>query len=158
MILTPHFSSQVGSVESNSNSHSMYETFSSAVSSRFVREIGAGRIASSSPSSSVHGRTIQLDRSKPDKPDELATVSAGKSMQSRKDVSCPHHDSIPEAPAMTRRQGWGQTPMDRFLAEGPTEQSALFNRPDTGRLSTSRGCTCYDGMNYAIVMLSPFRK
>lgn len=32
--------------------------------------------------------------------------------------------------------------MDRFLAEGPAEQSALFIRSDTGELSTNKGCTC----------------
>ncbi|KAH7070195.1 hypothetical protein FB567DRAFT_633846 [Paraphoma chrysanthemicola] len=33
-------------------------------------------------------------------------------------------------------------PMDRFLAEGPNEQSALFIRDDNDQLSTTKGCTC----------------
>jgi hypothetical protein len=33
------------------------------------------------------------------------------------------------------------TPMKRFLAEGPAEQSALFVRSDTDQLSTTKGCT-----------------
>lgn len=33
-------------------------------------------------------------------------------------------------------------PVDRFLAERPHEQSALFVRADTGQLSTNKGCTC----------------
>lgn len=32
--------------------------------------------------------------------------------------------------------------MDRFLSEGPHEQYALFRRPDTGELSTYKGCLC----------------
>ncbi|KAH7384592.1 hypothetical protein BKA66DRAFT_584004 [Pyrenochaeta sp. MPI-SDFR-AT-0127] len=36
----------------------------------------------------------------------------------------------------------GLDPMDRFFAEGPGEQSALFVRSDTGELSTAKGCTC----------------
>lgn len=32
--------------------------------------------------------------------------------------------------------------MDRFLSEGVSEQSALFRRPDTGQLSTNKGCLC----------------
>jgi len=36
----------------------------------------------------------------------------------------------------------GVSPMERFLAEGPDEQSALFIRADTGKLSINKGCTC----------------
>ncbi|KAH7078073.1 hypothetical protein BKA63DRAFT_564618 [Paraphoma chrysanthemicola] len=36
-------------------------------------------------------------------------------------------------------------PMNRFLAEGPNEQSALYIRGDNGQLSTSKGCTCGNG-------------
>lgn len=32
--------------------------------------------------------------------------------------------------------------MERFLDEGPAEQSAIFNRPDKNMLSISKGCTC----------------
>ena len=32
--------------------------------------------------------------------------------------------------------------MDSFLLEGPADQSAIFNRPDNGMLSISKGCTC----------------
>ena len=38
--------------------------------------------------------------------------------------------------------GRGLDPMNRFLAEGPGEQHALFNRADTQEPSTFRGCTC----------------
>ena len=36
--------------------------------------------------------------------------------------------------------------MARFIAEGPTEQYALFNRPDNGKLSTWKGCNCQERM------------
>jgi hypothetical protein len=32
--------------------------------------------------------------------------------------------------------------MTRWLAEGPSDQSALFVRPDNGNLSTSKHCEC----------------
>lgn len=35
----------------------------------------------------------------------------------------------------------GLSPMDRYLAEGPSEQSSVIRRPDTGELSTQR-CRC----------------
>ena len=37
--------------------------------------------------------------------------------------------------------GSGLRPMDRYLAEGPSEQSSVISRPDTGELSTQR-CRC----------------
>ena len=37
--------------------------------------------------------------------------------------------------------GSGLRPMDRYLAEGPSEQSSVICRPDTGELSTQR-CRC----------------
>jgi hypothetical protein len=53
--------------------------------------------------------------------------------------ACPYHSRVP---MNTGGQPKGLSPMDRFLAEGPTEQSALFIRSDTGELSTNKGCTC----------------
>jgi hypothetical protein len=43
----------------------------------------------------------------------------------------------------------GMHPMDRFLAEGPTEQSALFIREDSGELSIKKDCTCADNAGKA---------
>jgi hypothetical protein len=34
------------------------------------------------------------------------------------------------------------TAMERFLAEGPAEQSAVFLREDSGEPSIAKGCTC----------------
>ncbi|OCK75362.1 hypothetical protein K432DRAFT_264778, partial [Lepidopterella palustris CBS 459.81] len=53
---------------------------------------------------------------------------------------CPYHDPILQ---MVQTAGpRGLDPMDRFLSEGVSEQSALFRRPDTGQLSTNKGCLC----------------
>jgi hypothetical protein len=54
--------------------------------------------------------------------------------------ACRHHTRV----LMMGPNGHGKDlkPMDRFLAEGPTEQSAVFIRSDTGELSTKKGCTC----------------
>ena len=42
-----------------------------------------------------------------------------------------------QSPAASR----GLRPMDRYLAEGPSEQSSMISRSDTGELSTQR-CRC----------------
>ncbi|KAF2490080.1 hypothetical protein BU16DRAFT_567176 [Lophium mytilinum] len=33
-------------------------------------------------------------------------------------------------------------PVTRWQSEGPSDQPALFSRPDNGELSTSKGCSC----------------
>ena len=57
---------------------------------------------------------------------------------------CPYHEPILQERPTDPRSGLGPGPMDRFLAEGPSEQHALFYRADTGELSTNRGCRCYN--------------
>jgi len=37
--------------------------------------------------------------------------------------------------------------MDRFMKEGPGQQYAVFVRPDTGKLSISKGCMCKEKRN-----------
>ncbi|PVH95957.1 hypothetical protein DM02DRAFT_659681 [Periconia macrospinosa] len=53
---------------------------------------------------------------------------------------CPYHTGVLSMKNDTELRGL--TPMQRFLAEGPTEQGALFILPDTGKLSIDKGCTC----------------
>ena len=57
-------------------------------------------------------------------------------------TSCPYHGPIVGMTYTHQHSGQGLNPMNRFLAEGPGEQNALFIRADTGEVSTSRGCTC----------------
>ena len=54
---------------------------------------------------------------------------------------CPSHGLLFHASPDARLQ-MGPSPMDRYLMEGPASQHALFVRPDTGKLSTMRACTC----------------
>ncbi|OCK88924.1 uncharacterized protein K441DRAFT_681505 [Cenococcum geophilum 1.58] len=54
--------------------------------------------------------------------------------------TCPYHTQVLRMTQSTSTQGL--SPMDRFLNEGPHEQYALFRRPDTGELSTYKGCLC----------------
>ncbi|KAF2027392.1 hypothetical protein EK21DRAFT_39469, partial [Setomelanomma holmii] len=61
--------------------------------------------------------------------------SSGKSSS-----ACEHHLRIIDMSSIEVKKDLD--PMERFLAEGPTEQSTLFIRWDTGELSTSKGCTC----------------
>ena len=57
---------------------------------------------------------------------------------------CPYHGPIVQGRLADPRSGQGPGPMDRYLAEGPSEQHAIFYRADTGELSTTRGCQCYE--------------
>ncbi|KAA6410817.1 MAG: hypothetical protein FRX48_05127 [Lasallia pustulata] len=57
---------------------------------------------------------------------------------------CPYHGPILQGRPADPRSGQGPSPMDRYLAEGPSEQHAMFYRADTGELSTNRGCRCYE--------------
>ncbi|ERF72009.1 hypothetical protein EPUS_09390 [Endocarpon pusillum Z07020] len=54
--------------------------------------------------------------------------------------SCPYHAPILRMDQAQDPQRQG--PLRRFLNEGVGEQAALFIRPDNGKLSTSRHCTC----------------
>jgi hypothetical protein len=54
---------------------------------------------------------------------------------------CPYHYPILHL-EHTPTSGYGQSPMDRFLTESPSEQSSLFRRPDTGKLTTWKECLC----------------
>lgn len=66
-------------------------------------------------------------------------------------VRCPFHGQI--APDCTRSSlaGGGLHPMDRYLAEGPLEQSAFFRRPDTGELSIHKRCRCNEIVHHSVV-------
>ena len=58
---------------------------------------------------------------------------------------CPYHASILQMLNSNNSSSQNLSPMDRFLKEGPHEQSAAFCRPDTGKLSISKGCKCGHG-------------
>ena len=57
--------------------------------------------------------------------------------------TCSYHAPILSMNLTQSSRGQGLGPMDRFMAEGSSEQSALFNRADTRKTSTWRECTCY---------------
>ncbi|CAN9286898.1 unnamed protein product [Alternaria alternata] len=58
---------------------------------------------------------------------------------------CPYHISVLSSASKTCARN--MNPMDRFLAEGPAEQSAMFIRHDNGEPSTKRNCTCQRAHN-----------
>lgn len=76
--------------------------------------------------------------------------------QMQQAYNCPYHGPILQGSVadlryeqerpVDPRYGRGPRPMDQYLAEGPSEQYALFYRADTGELSTYRGCRCYEMM------------
>jgi hypothetical protein len=57
-------------------------------------------------------------------------------------LGCQYHAPILQATRAERHHTANCSPLDRFYGEGPSEQYAIFHRPDTGGLSTSRGCCC----------------
>jgi hypothetical protein len=57
-------------------------------------------------------------------------------------LMCPYHDPIFQGNAPNASRGRG--PMARYFAAVPSEQYAIFSRPDTGDLSTSKGCLCLE--------------
>jgi hypothetical protein len=62
--------------------------------------------------------------------------------------SCPYH-----SPILTMNPAYNSTdvsPMERFLGEGPGDQSSILVRHDTGELSLSKGCTCPVPQNFAV--------
>lgn len=92
--------------------------------------------------SSNDGTSQHAHRSAPIKTYQGFPPSASSRTSSRdQHPPCPFHGPILQMSAH-HSQGQGLDPMSRFLAEGPSEQHALFIRADTGALSTSRGCTC----------------
>jgi hypothetical protein len=60
---------------------------------------------------------------------------------------CPHHLPILLVRDNGSGHGQGLDPMARWLAEGPTEQSAVLHLPD-GQLSIHKECQCRDILQY----------
>lgn len=77
----------------------------------------------------------------------LLPLASNRIMAPDQHPPCLFHGSILQISSAHQSQGYGLGPMSRFLAEGPSEQYAVFIRADTGALSTSRGCTCRDVLN-----------
>ena len=59
---------------------------------------------------------------------------------------CPYHGSILQGHPTNTRSGQGLSPMDRYVAEGPSERYAVVPRPDGARVSTHNGCRCFELM------------
>jgi hypothetical protein len=60
----------------------------------------------------------------------------------KKSFACPYHSQAVQMLGAKASQRRVLKPMDRFMAEGPDEQYAVFLRPDTVKLSISRDCIC----------------
>jgi hypothetical protein len=60
-------------------------------------------------------------------------------------MPCLYHNLVLAMPSSGHQKGL--SPMDRFLAEGPAEQSAMFIRGDTGKPSNNKDCTCANNIN-----------
>lgn len=56
--------------------------------------------------------------------------------------TCSYHGPVFQGNAPNTSRGLG--PMARYFAAPPSEQYAIFNQPDSGDLSTSKGCRCLE--------------
>jgi hypothetical protein len=61
-------------------------------------------------------------------------------------LACPYHGPMLQMTWTGVHPKEGYLPLARFQAEGPSEQNAAFHCPDTGELSISRDCSCYQIM------------
>lgn len=59
---------------------------------------------------------------------------------------CPYHRSLLQDSHTNPRPGQGLVPMDRYVAEGPSERYAILHRPNTEVMSTNSGCRCFELM------------
>ena len=57
---------------------------------------------------------------------------------------CPYHGSILESRPINARSSQGLSPMDRYIAEGPSERYAILPRTDGDKASTHNGCRCLE--------------
>lgn len=57
---------------------------------------------------------------------------------------CPYHGSILQGRPTNTRSGQALSPMDRYVAEGPSERYAIHPRPDGATASTHNGCRCLE--------------
>ena len=106
-----------------------------------ARTSGIG--ASASTESTNEAISQQARREHNLEPGQIILLSASSNISIQaQPPSCPFHGPILAMAHIHGCQGEGLGPMERYLAEGPSQQHAVFIRADTGRFSTSRGCTC----------------
>ena len=77
--------------------------------------------------------------------------TVGKSMQHQpltaridEALHCPYHGPILQGRPTNARPTYGLAPMDRYVAEGPSERYAILHQPDTSRGATHNGCRCLE--------------
>ena len=99
--------------------------------------------SSSSQSNNNAGQDGRIDRQPFHAEHYQARTTSYTHTGSSQQPTCPYHAPILNMNLTQSSRGQGLGPMDRFMAEGSSEQSALFNRADTGKTSTWRECTCY---------------
>lgn len=63
---------------------------------------------------------------------------------------CPYHGSVLQGRPSSAQTGRGLAPMDRYVAEGPSERYAVLHRPDAGNGSTHNGCRCLEMMQSGV--------
>ncbi|MCJ1264031.1 hypothetical protein MMC22_003902 [Lobaria immixta] len=108
---------------------------------------GSGTGGPASTGVNNDGNDNQVHRSASiDKGQGLPPLASTQTSSRNQYPQCPYHGPILRMTSSHHSKGQGLDPMSRFLAEGPSDQHALFIRPDTGALSTSRGCTCRAGL------------
>ena len=75
---------------------------------------------------------------------ESSKQHEARTARMEKALECPYHGSILQGTPSNAHSGQGLGPMDRYIAEGPSERYAVLHRPDTERVSTHNGCRCIE--------------
>ena len=76
--------------------------------------------------------------------DESSTQHEPRTARMEEGFQCPYHGSILQGRPTNARPNQGLGPMDRYIAEGPSERYAILHRPDTKRVATHNGCRCLE--------------
>lgn len=69
-------------------------------------------------------------------------------------TKCRYHNSL--FSNLTKNSEGNKGIMDRFLAEGPQKEPAVFIRPDTDKPSIDKACTCIEYAEYGSKRPSPY--
>ena len=87
----------------------------------------------------LHGKGSQAIRAS-------STQHESRTPRMEESVRCPYHGPILQGRPTNTRSGQGLSPMDRYVAEGPSERYAILPRPDGDKASTHNGCRCLEFM------------
>lgn len=75
-----------------------------------------------------------------------STQPDSRTLRIEEAVRCPYHGSLLQGRPTNAQSGQGLSPMDRYVAEGPSERYAILPRAAGDKASTHNGCRCFEFM------------